>query len=98
MAKFVKQSLCQKYFFLGVIRLHAHAHYICIICAKYRKASVKAVVQVNVLMYALSKHKHNPYFIGNWENMAKFTKLSFCQKLIFGIKLLHINVQCVYIV
>ena len=30
--------------------------------------------------------------------MAKFTKLSFCQKLIFGIKLLHTNVQCVYIV
>ena len=32
---------------------------------------------------ALSKHKHNPYLIGNRKKMAKFTKLSFCQKLIF---------------
>ena len=45
--------------------LHAHAHYICIACAKYQKASVKALVQVYFLMYALSKNKHNPYLIGN---------------------------------
>ena len=30
---------------------HAHAQYIYIVCAKYQKASVKALV------YALSKHK-----------------------------------------
>ena len=30
--------------------------------------------------------------------MAKFKMLSFCQKLFYGIKLLHANVQCVYIV
>ena len=29
--------------------------------------------------------------------MAKFTKLSFCQKYFFGIKLLQANVECVYI-
>ena len=29
--------------------------------------------------------------------MAKFKKLSFCQKLFFGIKLLPANVQFVYI-
>ena len=28
------------------------------------KASVRALVQVDFLMYALSKHKHNPYLIG----------------------------------
>ena len=56
MAKFDKQSLCQKYFF-GMTLLHAHAHSICIVCAKYQKASVKALVQVDVHMYALSKHK-----------------------------------------
>ena len=67
--------------FFGMTLLHAHAHYICIVCAKYQRASVKALVQVNFLMYALSKHKHNPYLIG--KKMAKFTKLSFCQKLIF---------------
>ena len=46
-----------------------------------KRASVKALVQVDFLMYALdflmyelSKHKHNPYLI---------RKLSFCQKLTF---------------
>ena len=63
MAKFVKHSLCQKYFFC--MTLHAHAHYIRIVCAKYQKASVKALVQVDFLMYALSKHKYNPYLIVN---------------------------------
>ena len=76
MAKFNKQSLCQKKIFLCSI---------CTVRAKYQKASVKALVQVDFLMYALSKHKHNPYLIFNrkQEKMAKFTKLSCCQKLIF---------------
>ena len=66
MAKFDKQSLCQKYFFFGMTLLHAHAHYICIICESIdQKASIKAQVQVDALMHALSKHKHNPYLIGN---------------------------------
>ena len=64
MAKFDKQPLCQKKFFFGMTLLHAHAHYICIARAKYQRASVKALVQVDFLMYALSKHKHNPYLIG----------------------------------
>ena len=64
MAKFEKQSLYQKFFF-GMTLCHAHAHYICIVCAKYQKASVKALVQADFLMYALSKNKHNPYLIGN---------------------------------
>ena len=65
MTKFDKQSLYQKFFFFGMTCLHAHAHYTCIVCAKYQKASVKALVQVDFLMYALSKHKHNPNLIGN---------------------------------
>ena len=52
--------------------LHTHAHFFCLVYAKYQKASVKALVQVNFLMYALSKHKHNPYLKGN-RKMAKFT-------------------------
>ena len=52
--------------FLGMTLLHAHAHYICIVCAKYQRASVKAQVQVDFLMYALSKHNQNPYLI--WKN------------------------------
>ena len=53
MAKFDKQSLCQNIFF-GMTLLHAHAHYICIVCTKYQKASVKALIQDDFLMYALS--------------------------------------------
>ena len=70
-----------KNIFFGMTLLHAYAHYICIVWAKYQKASVKAVLQVDFLMYALSKHKHNPYLIGNRKKMAKFTKLSFCQNV-----------------
>ena len=41
--------------------LHAHAQYICIIHAKYQEASVKALVQVDFPVYALStgKQKQN---------------------------------------
>ena len=64
MAKFDKQSLCQKKCFFGMTLFHAHAHYICIVYAKYHRASVKALVQVDFLMYALFEHKHNPYLVG----------------------------------
>ena len=30
-----------------------------------RKLQLKALVQVDFLMYAQSKHKHNPHLIGN---------------------------------
>ena len=40
--------------------LHAHAQYICIVDAKYQKHSgVKALVQVDFPVYALSKQKQN---------------------------------------
>ena len=51
--------------------LHAHAQYVCIVYAKYEKASVKALVQVEFPMYALSKQKQNK----QTGKMAKFTKL-----------------------
>ena len=51
--------------YFGMTLLRAHAHCICIVCAKYQKASVKALVQVDFLTYVLSKNKHNPYLIGN---------------------------------
>ena len=41
----IKQSLSQKYFFAMKL------------CAKYQKASVQALVQVDFPVYALSKHK-----------------------------------------
>ena len=57
--------------------LHAQAQYICIVYAKYQKASVKALVYklTSPCMHYLSKSK-----------TSKFTKLSFCQKLIFWHK------------
>ena len=82
MTKFDQQPLCQKYFF-GMIRLHAHAQHIYIGCTKYQKASVKALVRVDFTVYALSKHKQNPYIKANRKKMAKFIKLSFCHKNIF---------------
>ena len=63
MAKFDKQYFAKKKK-NGMTLLHAHAHYICIVCAKYQGPSVKALVQVDFLMYVLSKHKHDPYLIG----------------------------------
>ena len=50
--------------FFGMTILHAYAHYICVVCAKYQKFSVKALVQAEFLIYALSKHKHIPYLTG----------------------------------
>ena len=39
--------------------LHAHAQYICIVYAKYQKASVKTLVQVDFPVNALLKQKQN---------------------------------------
>ena len=64
--------------------------------AKYQNASTKALVQVDFpvyalvqvdfSVYALSTHKQNPYLNANRKKMAKFTKLSFCQKIDFWHK------------
>ena len=69
-----------------------------IVCAKYQKASVKALVQVDFLMYAPPKHKHNLYLIGNRKEWLSSQSYHFVKNYYFGIKLLHTNVQCVYIV
>ena len=54
------------FFFFCMTPLHAHAQYICIVYAKYQKASVKALVQVDFPVYALSKH--NPNLKANRKN------------------------------
>ena len=51
-AKLDKQPLCV---FFCMTPLHPHAQYICIVYAKYQKASVKALLQVDFPVYALSK-------------------------------------------
>ena len=49
MAKFDKQA------FFFMTPPHAHTQYICIVFAKYQKASIKALVQVDFPVYALSE-------------------------------------------
>ena len=65
--------------------LHAHAQYIYIVNAKYRKPSVKALVQVDFPVYAQAKSLFK-------SKMAHFKKL-LSKKIFFGIKLLYANVQ-----
>ena len=68
--------------------LHEHAQYICIVYAKYQKASVKALVQVDFPVYALSKQKQSKQTgkNGSRKKMGRFTNLLFCQKLILWHK------------
>ena len=54
----LSSHFAKKYFFC-MTPLHAHAQYICIVYAKYQKASVKALVQVDFPVYALFKQKQN---------------------------------------
>ena len=57
-------------------------------CAKYQKTLVKALVQIDFPVYALSKHKQNPNLkanrgkMVNRGKMANFTNMSFCQKML----------------
>ena len=45
--------------FFCITPLHAYVQYICIVYAKYQTASVKALVQDDFPVYALSKQKQN---------------------------------------
>ena len=50
----------------------------CLYCeAKYQIVSSKAVERVDWPMYAVFKHKHNPYLKASWKKKVMFTKLSF---------------------
>ena len=77
--------------------LHAHAHYICIVCAKYQKASVKALEQADFLMYAFSKHKHNPYLIGNRKKWLSSQSYHFVKNFILSSNLtqmFNVSILC----
>ena len=82
----------------GMTLLHAHADYICIVCAKYQKASVNALVQVDFLMYALSKYKHNPYSIGNRKKWLSSQSYNFIKSLHFGsnffTQMFNVSILC----
>ena len=80
MAKFDKQSLCQKFFFFNMTLLYTHAQYIFIACAKYQKASVKALVQIDFHVYALPKHKQNPNLKANRKKWLSSQSCHFVKK------------------
>ena len=52
-------------------------------CAKYRKASVEALVQADFAVYALSKHKQNPCSKANRKKNALVYKAVILSKNIF---------------
>ena len=64
---------------MTLLQAHAQYMYIYIVNAKYQKASVKALVQVDFPIYAQTKS----LFKSKQEKMANFTKLLFCQKIFF---------------
>ena len=95
MALEVWQAFILPQIFFGTTLLHAHAKYIYIVCVKYQKALVKALLQIDFPVYAPSKHKQNP--------CLKAHKLSsqschFIKNSFFWHQTFHANVQCVYIV
>ena len=85
MAKFDKQSLCKKSFWHDT----SYSLYLYCMC----KVSVKALLQVDFLMYALSKHKHNPYLIGNDTKWLCLIISHFARNIFFGMTLLHASVK-----
>ena len=95
MAKFEEQLHCQKHFFL--LDTSSCTCLLFLYCMwKYQRASVKALIQVNSLINALSKHKHNPYLIGKRKKWPSSQSYLFVKTSYFAIKLLRTNVQCVY--
>ena len=74
-AKVDKQSFYQKYV-LGMTLLHAQAHYNYIVYVKSVEA-LKALIQVDSPVYALAKHKQNPYLKAKCKKLAKFTASNF---------------------
>ena len=85
MGKFEKQLFNKnKKKFFGMTLLHARTQYIYIVNAKYQKPSVKALVPIDFPVYAQAK--------ANRKN-GSFHKPVILSKKIFGIKLLHANVQ-----
>ena len=61
-------------------------------------ASVKALVQVEFPVHALSEHSETPIKKQSVKKWLSLKRCQFVKRYFYGIKLLHANVQCVYIV
>ena len=82
---------------LSIRLFHQNVQCVYIVQAKYQIVSSKAVVRVDWPVYALFKHKHNPCLKASWKKWLSSQSCHFVNKF-FGTKLLHANIQCVYIV
>ena len=86
--KWLSSKCCHfvKKYFYGIKLLHAKVQCVYIVYTKYQDVSVNAVEQVDFPVYALPMHYLSKSKTSKQEKMAKFTKLLFCQKLIFWHK------------
>ena len=92
-----------KNIFFDTTLLHAYAQCVYIVCAKYQKVSVKALVLVDFIVYALSKHKQKtlPKCKQEKKNGQFHKAVILPKKCCFffasNFCMQHANVQCVYI-
>ena len=67
---------------LDIKLLHANVQCVCIVHVKYQKASVKALVQADFPIHALSEQYKTLIKKQSVKKMAMFKMLSFCQNVI----------------
>ena len=92
--KLRSSHFAKKFFFYGTTPLPAQAQYICNVYAKYQKASVKALVQIDFPVNALSKTKQ-----ANRKKMAVqkdiiLSKSSFMASNVF-MQMFNVSILCI---
>ena len=92
--KWLSSKCCHfvKKYFYGIKLLHTNVQCVYIVYAKYQMASVKALVQVDFPVHVLTLIKKQ------CKKWLSSKCCHFVKKYFYSIKLLHANVQCVYIV
>ena len=85
----------QKKFF-GMTLLHAHAQYIYIVNAKYQKPSVKAMLQVDFLVYAQAKSlfKSKQEKNGSFQKAVILSKKHFFLASNFFMQMFNESILC----
>ena len=96
--KWLSSKRCHfvKKYFYGIKLLHANVQCAYIVYAKYQMASVKTLVQVDFPVHVLSTNK--TLIKKQCKKWLSSKRCHFVKKYFYAIKLLRVNVQCVYIV
>ena len=98
MAKFKMLSFCQnKILWHQTSSCKCSMCLLCVCKVLYQMASVKAL-EVDFPMHALSECTHKPSRSKVSKKWLSSKHCQFDKKYFYGIKLLHVNVKCVYIV